>query len=118
MLKLIILMIFQSLFLVVSQVFLKIGLKKVDYLKISSINFFKIFFIYQFWLTILFIGLAGIIWIYVLKKFDFSLAYPMISISYIFALLVSVLIFNESIPFTRYFGVAIIIIGIVILSLK
>ncbi|MCF8296745.1 MAG: EamA family transporter [Saprospiraceae bacterium] len=63
-------------------------------------------------------GLAAVIWFYVLKKFEFGLAYPMISISYVFALLVSVIIFKETIPLTRYLGVSIIIIGVIILFIK
>ncbi len=62
--------------------------------------------------------LATIVWIYILSQYDFSLVYPMNSIGYAFAILLSILIFKETIPPTRYIGILIIIAGIFVLSLK
>lgn len=118
MFKLIGLMTLQSLFLVVSQVFLKIGLKSVNLTEFSLSLILKTLMIYQLWIAMTLMGLAGGIWFYVLKKYEFSMAYPMVSISYVFAVLVSLFIFHETIPVTRYIGVFIILIGVIIVSIK
>jgi len=112
MIKLIILMSLQGLFLVISQVFLKIGLKNTDHITISFKCLYNILGNFYFWLTSIFMVLSGIIWLYVLKKYDFSVAYPLVSLSYIFGLLAAFYIFNEQIPLSRWVGVIIIILGI------
>ena len=53
-----------------------------------------------------------LIWMYVLKKYEFSLAYPLLSISYIIGLLAAYFIFHETIPLTRWIGVIIVMIGV------
>jgi undecaprenyl phosphate-alpha-L-ara4N flippase subunit ArnE len=55
---------------------------------------------------------AMLVWMYVLKKYEFSLAYPLLSISYIIGLLAAQFIFYEAIPLTRWIGVVIIMIGV------
>lgn len=62
--------------------------------------------------------IATVIWIYLLSKYEFNKLYPMNSIGYVLALLLSAYVFHEYIPTNRFIGVAIIIIGIIVLSLK
>jgi len=62
--------------------------------------------------------IATALWIYILSQYEFHLVYPMNSIGYIFAIFLSLWLFNESIPWNRYVGIGIIIIGVVILALK
>lgn len=56
-------------------------------------------------------GLATILWFYIIKHFPFSMAYPMISISYVFGMLVAIYIFHEQVPPIRWLGVFFIMIG-------
>ena len=56
--------------------------------------------------------IATLIWFYILKHHEFSLAYPLISISYIFMMLASIFIFHETIPLTRWVGVVLILVGL------
>ena len=116
MVKLICLMTMQSLFLVLSQIFLKIGLNKISKLEISISCGFELFKNYFMWLAVLSMVLAAGVWLWVLRKYDFSIAYPLVSISYVFVLFSSVFVFNENVPVLRWIGVAIIIIGIILIT--
>jgi undecaprenyl phosphate-alpha-L-ara4N flippase subunit ArnE len=84
-----------------------------------SFAFFKtVFTNIPFALSGISIVSASLIWFYVLKKYDFSLAYPMISISYVFGILAAYFIFHEPIVWTRWLGVAIIIVGVILIAQK
>lgn len=57
-------------------------------------------------------GGATVLWLYMLKHFDFSLAYPITSLSYIFGMVAAALVLHESIPTARWIGVIFIVIGV------
>jgi undecaprenyl phosphate-alpha-L-ara4N flippase subunit ArnE len=44
------------------------------------------------------------------------MAYPMISLSYVFGMLAAMFIFHETIPLTRWVGVALIILGCIFVA--
>lgn len=69
-------------------------------------------------LMVLFFGTSFALWAYVLKEMDFSQAYPLSSLSFIFGMFLAFFLFHESIPFTRWIGVVLIIIGCVLISMK
>jgi undecaprenyl phosphate-alpha-L-ara4N flippase subunit ArnE len=46
-----------------------------------------------------------------LKFFPFSIAHPLTSFSFIFGMLAAIFIFGETVPLTRWVGVALIIVG-------
>ncbi len=69
-------------------------------------------------LMVLFFGVSFTLWAYVLKKMDFSQAYPLSSLSFIFGMFLAFFLFQESIPFTRWIGVVLIVIGCVLISMK
>lgn len=116
MLKLICCSIVQCLFLASGQVFLKFGLEKVEKFTWTW-KFFRDFFT-NWWLLASGLSMvaASIIWFYILKHHDLSLAYPLISISYIFGTLAAVYIFHETVPLTRWVGVLFIMIGVAFLT--
>jgi undecaprenyl phosphate-alpha-L-ara4N flippase subunit ArnE len=60
--------------------------------------------------------MASLIWFYIIKHYELSLAYPLTSLSYIFGTLAALFIFNESVPAMRWIGVAFIMIGVAFLS--
>lgn len=62
------------------------------------------------------IMIATIIWMYIFKHYEFSQAYPLISISYVFAIIAAVVIFHEAVPFTRWIGIALIIVGVIFVT--
>ena len=50
-------------------------------------------------------------WGSLFKIFPFSLAYPMISLSYVFGMIAAIVFFHEQVSLTRWVGVFCIIMG-------
>ena len=46
-----------------------------------------------------------------LKKFPFSQAYPLTSLSFVFGMIAAWLVFGESIPFSRWIGLVLVVLG-------
>jgi undecaprenyl phosphate-alpha-L-ara4N flippase subunit ArnE len=118
MFKLVLIITFQSALLTASQIFLKIALMAFGKFQWSFAFFKTVFTNIPFALSGITGATAIFIWAYVLKKFDFSLAYPMVSISYIFGLLAAYFIFHEAVVWTRWLGVAVIIAGVILVAQK
>ena len=116
MFRLIFLSTIQCLFLVASQIFLKIAVAKLGAFKFSLDYIKEVLVNWQLACSGISIALASVLWMYILKHFDFSVAYPMISISYIFGMLAAVYIFHEPVPMSRWIGVAFIFIGVVFVA--
>jgi undecaprenyl phosphate-alpha-L-ara4N flippase subunit ArnE len=116
MLKLICCSIVQCAFLAAGQVFLKFALEKL--MKFSwTWTFFRDFFT-NWWFSASGLSMvaASAVWFYILKHNDLSLAYPLLSISYIFGTLAAIFIFHETVPTTRWIGVLFIMIGVAFLT--
>lgn len=56
-------------------------------------------------------GAATILWLYMLRHFPFSIAYPLTSVSYLFGILASLLVFNEHVSVSQWVGVLLIMAG-------
>ena len=112
MIQLILLMILQSFLLVGAQSFLKISVALFGKFSWTWSYFKTVFTTWQFALSGLCAASAMILWMYILKKYDFSIAYPLTSISYIIGIFAASLFFHEAIPLTRWIGVIIIMIGV------
>ena len=111
MLRFIIIGIVQSLFLTLGQVFLKLSINKMDSIELSFNNVKNFVSLSLLTSGVSFMVAAGL-WLYMLKYYDFSLAYPITGISYIFGMFASAMILNESIPMTRWIGVIFIVVGV------
>jgi undecaprenyl phosphate-alpha-L-ara4N flippase subunit ArnE len=59
---------------------------------------------------------ATVLWLYIIKHFDFSMVYPMISISYVFGMLAAIYIFHETVPTVRWLGVLLIMGGVILIT--
>nr|WP_245592227.1 EamA family transporter [Ectobacillus panaciterrae] len=55
--------------------------------------------------------LATAVWIFILSKIPFSVAYPLQSMSYIVGMLAAYFLFKEQIEISQWFGVGLIILG-------
>ena len=109
--RLIILAILQSLLLCSGQVFLKMALRKMGSLVWSS-HFFFSQLTNWWWLGCgLCYGAASVLWMYIVKYFPFSMAYPMVSLSYVFGMLAAILFFHEEVSMVKWMGVACIVVG-------
>ena len=62
-------------------------------------------------------GSTTLIWLVVLSRIKLSVAYPMISLGYIFSILFSWLLFKEDVPKIRVLGAFVICIGVYLVSM-
>jgi drug/metabolite transporter (DMT)-like permease len=109
--KIIPLSLLQCLLLSSGQVFLKFALNKMGDFH-WKIEFFKGLLVNWWFLACgICYGIATILWMYILKNFPFSMAYPMISLSYVFGMFAAILFFNEQVSVTRWLGVILIVSG-------
>ncbi len=63
-------------------------------------------------------GISTLIYVTTLQKIPLSVAYPLISIGYIFVLLLSYFFLGETLSLGKILGTVIIIIGVCVLCLK
>ena len=68
------------------------------------------------WFGILMYIINFLIWLTVLSKVQLSIAFPVVSVSYIFAPIPAIVFLNENVGFLRWLGIASIIAGIYFLS--
>jgi undecaprenyl phosphate-alpha-L-ara4N flippase subunit ArnE len=111
MFRVIILALFQCFLLAAGQVCFKLAVDKIHKLQWTWAYFADI--LTNWWLLASGICLiaATFLWGYILKNFPFSIAHPLTAFSFIFGMLAAIFIFGESVPFTRWIGVALIIAG-------
>ncbi|WEK53052.1 MAG: EamA family transporter [Candidatus Cohnella colombiensis] len=62
-------------------------------------------------------ALATIIWLAVLSRLPFSVAYPFQSIAYAVGLLIAWLVFGEIVTLRQWVGAGVIVIGVLLMSL-
>jgi len=116
MLKLICFSLVQCLFLASGQVFLKLAMTRIDKFSWSRKFFVELATNWQLLASGLSMAAASLIWFYIIKRFDLSLAYPLISFSYVFGTLAAIFIFHENVTLTRWLGVLFIMIGVAFLT--
>ena len=116
MLKLICFSVVQSIFLASAQVLLKISLEKMGVFSWTWKFFRDLFTNWYLLASGISVVIATLLWTYILKHYDLSLAYPLISISYIFGMLAAIFIFNETVTIFRWIGVLFIMVGVAFLA--
>ena len=57
-------------------------------------------------------GVSAILWLDVLSKLDFSMAFPMVSLTYVFSLVIGRFVFHETVGLDRIVGVCLILAGL------
>jgi len=111
MLQIIPLSMLQCLLLSGGQVLLKFALTEMGSFQWKAQFFIRLLTNWWFLGCGLCYGIATILWMYILKNFPFSMAYPMISLSYVFGMFAAILFFHEQVPLTRWIGVLLIMGG-------
>ncbi len=61
-------------------------------------------------------GVSALLWMDVLSKLQISIAFPLVSITYVITLLVGKFIFGDVITWGRVFGVLTIIVGVIFVA--
>ena len=112
MVRTVLLTILQCFLLASGQVCFKFAVEKITKLKFSWVYFVDNV-LTNWWLLIsgICMIMALILWGYILKHFEFSVAYPITAFAYIFGVLAAVYIFHETVPVTRWIGVVLIVLG-------
>ncbi len=109
--QLIPLAILQSLLLAGGQVFLKLALERMLPFGWNWQFWGSVLANWQFALCGLLYGAGTVLWFYIIKHFPFSMAYPMVSLSYVFGMIAAMLVFHEEVSLTRWLGVLLIMAG-------
>lgn len=110
--KILLLCIINALMLVAGQIMFKLGVKNKDLNNIIAIV--KTIFSPIIFTALILYGFTTVLWLYILNKTDISFAYPIQSLALPTVLVLSTIIFNEQISISRWIGILIIYIGIVI----
>jgi drug/metabolite transporter (DMT)-like permease len=63
-------------------------------------------------LGLLFYGIAAVLWLDVLSVMEFSRAFPMVALTYVFSLVIGSVLFQETVTIWRVLGVALIVLGV------
>ena len=73
---------------------------------------------FNFWILSAFFGgfISALSWMAALNKFELSYAYPFTSLSFVFILLLSSFLFNETLTLHKIIGSAFIILGVIIIA--
>ena len=103
----------------VGQMILKIGMTQVGELKFSDglVNIFSRTFSNLYVLGgLAFFGVNALLWLVVLSREKLSFAYPMVAFAYIVTILLSKFVLHEDIPLLRWSGLAVIIVGILMIA--
>lgn len=115
-LKLLPISLIQCMLLVGGQVLMKFGLNKAGDFSWTWNYFGRLLFNWQFFSCGICFAAGSILWMYIIKHFPFSMAYPMISLSYVMGMLAAIIFFHEQISLARWIGVFLILGGCVLIA--
>lgn len=102
------------LFVSFGQTSLKVGLNHIGGFSINDGLLGSLKLVTTPWIAVgfLFYILSSILWLDVLSKLDFSLAFPMVGSTYVFTLIIGHFFFGEIFGWDRLLGVGLILSGI------
>lgn len=110
-LPLIPLAIIQSMLLAGGQVLLKYALGRMLPFGMNFEFWKSVFVNWQFAACGLCYGAGSILWFYIVKHFPFSMAYPMVSLSYVFGMIAAIIFFHEDVSIAKWAGILLIMAG-------
>jgi len=106
----------QSLLLTAAQVMLKLALERMPPFAWSREFWAPLLTNWQFAASGLLFGGASLLWLYILRVFPFSTAYPMVSLCYVFGMLAALLVFHEQVSASQWAGVFLIMLGCTLIA--
>ncbi len=101
----------QSALLAGGQVFLKFALQKMHPFGWTRDFWVSLLLNWQFACCGVLFGASSVLWMYIVKHYPLSVAYPMISLTYVFGMLSAMFFFHETVSVCKWAGIALIIIG-------
>lgn len=106
----------QSALLALGQVMLKMGLQRMDPFGWNWTFWRSALQNWQFALCGICFAVAGLLWMYIIKHFPLSEAYPLVSLSYVFGMIAAIVFFHEQVDISKWIGVLLIMAGCFIIS--
>ena len=108
---LLLLAIVQSLLLAGGQVLLKFALVRMLPFSMTLAFWKSVFLNWQFAACGLCYGAGSLLWFHIIKNYPFSMAYPLVSLSYVFGMIAAIVLFHEQVDFLKWTGVLLIMAG-------
>ncbi|WP_010094810.1 EamA family transporter [Ornithinibacillus scapharcae] len=109
-----ILLMINVLFLVFGQYLWKVGMTKIGTWGPGTIlDLIKSPYIIGGGLVYVF---ATLIWLFILTRMPFSIAYPFQSLAYVFGIVMGYLVFKEAVTPTQWVGAAVIVLGVYLIA--
>lgn len=117
MVRLIVLSIIESLLLCGGQIMLKLAVAQMDK-SLSAWLFFVHSLLLNWWLLGcgIFMTGAGLLWMYILRHFPFSNAYPLTALSFVFGTIAAMIFFHETVDWLHWVGLLCILVGCYIIA--
>ncbi len=115
-LKLLPISLLQCMLLTGGQVLMKFGLLKAGDFSFSWGYFGRLLINWQFICCGICFAVGSVLWMYIIKNFPFSMAYPMVSLSYVMGMFAAMIFFHEHISIERWVGVFLILSGCVLIA--
>jgi undecaprenyl phosphate-alpha-L-ara4N flippase subunit ArnE len=111
--QLLCLSVIQSAMLALGQLTLKMALQKMPTFEWTFCFCREMLTNWWFLLCGLLFGGGSLLWMYILRHYPLNTAYPLASLSYLFAMLFGVVFLHETVTWSRLAGVLLIMIGCV-----
>lgn len=105
---------------VTGETLLKVGMNRIGSLDLTPATLLPTFW-RVFTTPVIVAGFAlifggSLFWLVVISKWNLSLAYPLLSISYIASLFIGALFLNEVLTPLRILGVLVVVVGVVLIT--
>ena len=115
---LLLLAILQSALMTCGQVFLKLALVQFGSFEWTWHFFARVLTNLRFGISGVSFTASALLWMYIVKHYPLSVAYPLVSLSFVMGMLAAVFIFNEHVPLLRWVGLVFVIVGVVLIVQK
>lgn len=106
-----VLAVMQSALLAAGQVFLKFGLARMLPFGWNRQFWASALLNWQFAMSGLTFGASSLLWMHIIKRYPLSVAYPMISLSYVFGMVSAIVFFHEQVSLQKWLGILLIMTG-------
>lgn len=116
--ELLILSFIQSTLLALGHVVMKMALQHMEPFAWTWCFWRSMLTNWRFALCGAFFTAAGVLWMYIIKHYPLSLAYPLVSLSYVLGMVAAIVFFHETVDWTKWIGVLLIMAGCALIGLK
>ena len=115
---LLLLAVLQSALMTCGQVFLKLALAQFGSFEWTWHFCSRVLTNLWFGISGISFSLSALLWMYIVKHYPVSVAYPLVSLSFVMGMLAAVFIFNEHVPVLRWLGLVFIVVGVALIVQK